>query len=235
MASVFHLLGCCCSRNRHQKSNGWEESMRLYSDEEDIGQDSTVIMPMYTLNHPQPQTAVRLDVASAGQYAVILKNSTRLCGSGAARASVPIVQDKAYFEVKIQTNGLWGIGLCHSKANMNIANDMQNQETAWVLFNDGKIYHNSEALMELETSIPEEGDILGIYYDHTDLRFTVNGVPVFFQDHGVRCYGATGIRGTVYPLLAVDQGAILDIRFTAFQYPPREGGYTEIRLEKNIL
>ncbi|VUZ50851.1 unnamed protein product [Hymenolepis diminuta] len=235
MASLFHLLGCCCSRSNHQKRNNWEDNVRLYSDEEDIGQDIPVIMPMYTLKQPQPQTTVRLDLASAGQYAVIVKNSTRLCGSGAARANVPIVQDKAYFEVKIQTTGLWAIGLCHSKANMNVADDIRRQETVWVLFNDGKIYHNSEALMELETSGPEEGDILGVYYDHTELRFTINGVPVFFQDHGLRYNGVTGIRGTVYPLLAVDKGAILDVRFTTFQYPPREGGYTEIRLEQNIL
>lgn len=117
MASLFHLLGCCCSRSKHQKRNNWEDNVRLYSDEEDIGQDIPVIMPMYTLKQPQPQTTVRLDLASAGQYVVIVKNSTRLCGSGAARANVPIVQDKAYFEVKIQTSGLWAIGLCHSKVS----------------------------------------------------------------------------------------------------------------------
>lgn len=118
---------------------------------------------------------------------------------------------------------------------MNVADDMRKQDSAWVLFHDGKVYHNSAALMELESGVPEEGDILGVYYDHTELRFAINGVPVFLRGHGLRYNGATGIRGTVYPLMAVDQGAILDIRFTAFQYPPREGGYTEIQLEKIIL
>lgn len=94
--------------------------------------------------------------------------------------------------------------------------------------------------MELESrggasAALEEGDVLGVFYDHTELRFTINGVPQYFHDHGLRCTGVTGIRGTVYPLLAADEGAVLDVRFTSFQYPPREGGYTEIRLEQNIL
>ena len=94
--------------------------------------------------------------------------------------------------------------------------------------------------MELESRVAnssalEEGDILGVFYDHTELRFAINGVPQYFRDHQLRRTGATGIRGTVYPLLAVDDGAILDVRFTSFQYPPREGGFTEIQLEHNIL
>ncbi|VDD79710.1 unnamed protein product [Mesocestoides corti] len=239
-ASVLALFGCC-SRQRHQnrrKVNNWD-SLRLYSDEEDAV-ESEILVPRYTFSQPQPQTSVRLDVASAGQYAVIVKSGTRLCGSGAARTDVPIVQDKAYFEVKVQSGGLWAVGLCHSQANLNIAEEMRKQASAWALFDDGGIYHNSTRLMELESLVKgnsalEEGDILGVFYDHTELRFAVNGVPQYFRDQNLRLTGVTGVRGTVYPVLAVDNGAILDVRFTSFQYPPREGGFTEIRLEKDIL
>lgn len=115
MASLFQILGCCCGRSRHQKVNQWDK-VRLYSDEDDA-QETQVVMPLYTFTQPQPLTVVRLDIASAGPYAVIVKNGTRLCGSGAARATAPIVQDKAYFEVKVQSNGVWAVGLCHSKVS----------------------------------------------------------------------------------------------------------------------
>jgi hypothetical protein len=36
---------------------------------------------------------------------VIVKNGQRICGSGGALASAPVVQNKAYFEVKIQQSG----------------------------------------------------------------------------------------------------------------------------------
>ena len=47
-----------------------------------------------------------------GAGCVIVKNRRRLCGTGAALANAPIVQDKSYFEVKIQTGGIHIIRLC---------------------------------------------------------------------------------------------------------------------------
>ena len=48
---------------------------------------------------------------TAGKDAVLVKNGGRLCGSGAARATAPINQNKAYWEVKVQQNGLWSCGV----------------------------------------------------------------------------------------------------------------------------
>ena len=36
---------------------------------------------------------------------MIVKNGRRLCGTGGALSNVPIIQNKAYFEVKVQANG----------------------------------------------------------------------------------------------------------------------------------
>jgi hypothetical protein len=44
-------------------------------------------------------------VCVSGHEVVIVKNGQRLCGSGGALASAPLVQSKAYFEVKIQQSG----------------------------------------------------------------------------------------------------------------------------------
>ena len=36
---------------------------------------------------------------------MVVKSGRRICGSGAALSNAPIVQDKAYFEMKIQCSG----------------------------------------------------------------------------------------------------------------------------------
>lgn len=41
-----------------------------------------------------------------GHEVVIVKNGHRVCGTGAALANVPIVQNKAYFEMKLQQSGI---------------------------------------------------------------------------------------------------------------------------------
>ena len=58
-----------------------------------------------------------------GQEAVVVKNGSRLCGTGAARASTPILQNKAYWEVKIQQSGIWSCGVSynnHTAKNYNV-------------------------------------------------------------------------------------------------------------------
>lgn len=42
-----------------------------------------------------------------GDDVVLLKNGQRICGSGGALATAPIVQNKAYFQVSIQQSGLF--------------------------------------------------------------------------------------------------------------------------------
>lgn len=36
---------------------------------------------------------------------MIVKNGTRICGSGGVLCTAPIVQNKSYFEVKVQQSG----------------------------------------------------------------------------------------------------------------------------------
>lgn len=52
----------------------------------------------------------------SGNDVVIVKNGHRICGTGAAISTVPIVQNKAYFEAKVQQTGneckSWQHNLC---------------------------------------------------------------------------------------------------------------------------
>lgn len=41
-----------------------------------------------------------------GHEVVIVKNGIRICGTGAALGNTPILQNKAYFEVKLQQTGI---------------------------------------------------------------------------------------------------------------------------------
>ncbi|RWS15255.1 alpha-1:2-mannosyltransferase ALG9-like protein [Dinothrombium tinctorium] len=144
---------------------------------------------------------VVLDTTNMGNDVVIVKNGHRICGTGAALATAPIVQNKAYFEVKLQQTGVWGVGLATINANLNRV-PLGCDAESWVLRNDGTICHNNEILHRLK-DLPMEGDIIGITYDHIELKFLINNE---FVD-----YSLTGIRGgELYPVLYVDDGAILD-------------------------
>uniref|UniRef100_A0A0V0JAK9 SPRY domain-containing protein 7 n=1 Tax=Schistocephalus solidus TaxID=70667 RepID=A0A0V0JAK9_SCHSO len=245
MELLMRLFGCCqhpwgATRLYNDPSMGDEDDAAL------LGRNvrSSTAIPGVRAYAPGNST-VHLDLSSAGQYVVVLKNNTRICGTGGARANTPILQDKAYFEVKVQTSGSWAVGLCLSRADLNTLRSLREQSCVWALFNDGSVWNDSFKKAHLDTPI-EEGDVVGLYYDHAELTFAVNGIPaklrlpadssssepqaVVFQN------GLIGIRGTVFPVFATDDGAILDTRFTSFHHPPsRASGFTEIRLEHNII
>ncbi|KAI1303045.1 SPRY domain-containing protein 7 [Halotydeus destructor] len=170
---------------------------------------------------------VVLDTCNMGNDVVIVKNGHRICGTGAALASAPIVQNKAYFEVKIQQTGLWGVGLANGNCNLNKV-PLGADTDSWILRCDGKIYHNNEKLYELPSSISmQEGDIIGVTYDHSELNFRVNNAPIDFS--------ILSIRGSnIFPVIYVDDGAIIDASFTTFQFEPPLG-YDRIIVEKSLL
>ena len=43
--------------------------------------------------------------SALGVDCVIVKSGRRICGTGAALANAPLVQDKSYFEAKVQCEG----------------------------------------------------------------------------------------------------------------------------------
>ena len=67
-------------------TGGWEKEA-----------SDALLRPKVTPSTKQPRSKVVLDTVSMAREAVVVKNCTRLCGNGAARASCPITQDKAYW------------------------------------------------------------------------------------------------------------------------------------------
>lgn len=109
-------------------------------------------------------------------------------------------------------------------------------EYSWALCSDNVIRHNKQDMYRLNGVIsngknsthhlPQEGDIIGISYDHIQLKFYLNGTELE--------YPVTNVKGTVYPALYVDEGAILDIILENFNYAP-PAGFEKIMLEQSLL
>ncbi|KAK6962889.1 SPRY domain-containing protein 7 [Biomphalaria glabrata] len=168
--------------------------------------------------------AVKLDTSFMGNDVVIVKNGHRICGTGAALANAPIAQNKAYYEIKIQCTGKWGVGLATRRCNLNKL-PLGFDTDSWVVRQDGCMFHNSEEKGKLP-DIPQEGDILGLTYDHIELNFFLNGSPMSSPFNG--------IKGTVYPVFYVDEGAVLDVQFDKFYHSPPDG-FDPIMIEQSLL
>ena len=155
---------------------------------------------------------------------MVVKSGIRLCGTGAACAIAPIVQDKAYWEVKIQMEGVWSAGLCTSEADLN--KDLGLERTSWAVTSKGEVRSSNFHIYDLKDTTFEEGDILGFTYDHVELNVYLNGKnllkPIF------------GIRGTVFPVIYVDEGAILDGIFEDFKHEVPDG-FKRIMIEQPVM
>ncbi len=92
-----------------------------------------------------------------GHEAVIVKNGSRLCGTGAARASTAIHQNKAYWEVKLQQSGVWSCGVCTASSDLNAA--LGKDAHSWVVTSDSVIKSRGEEEYKLTQQV-QEGDVL---------------------------------------------------------------------------
>ncbi|XP_071052494.1 SPRY domain-containing protein 7 [Onthophagus taurus] len=188
--------------------------------------------------HVPRENPIQLDTAFMGYEVVIVKSGQRLCGAGAALGNAPLVQSKSYFEVKIQQGGSWAVGLATRQTDLSLTQGGMD-EFSWSLCSDNTIRHNKQELYRLGSILngtlangdavhktPQEGDVVGVSYDHIQMKFYLNGNEIEFP--------ITGVKGTVYPVLYVDDGAILDIVLENFNYST-PAGFEKIMLEQSLL
>ena len=86
-----------------------------------------------------------------------MKNGSRLCGTGAARSSTPILQNKAYWEFKLQQAGVWSCGLANPGCDLN--KDLGNDLNSWALTHENVVMVNGNVEQKLSQKI-SEGDII---------------------------------------------------------------------------
>ncbi|KAM4681914.1 SPRY domain-containing protein 7 isoform 2-T3 [Amazona ochrocephala] len=146
------------------------------------------------------------------------------CRDGGA-GHIPLKEMPAV-HLDTQRMGIWGIGVATQKANLNqipLGRDVH----SLVMRNDGALYYNNEERNRLPANnLPQEGDVVGITYDHVELNVYLNG-------KNMHC-PASGIRGTVYPVVYVDDSAILDCQFSEFYHTPPPG-FEKILFEQQIF
>lgn len=87
------------------------------------------------------------------------------------------------------------------------------------------------------SALPQEGDILGITYDHVELNFYLNGknlnIPTIMKLNSQISNG-NEYNNEIYPVLFVDDGAILDLIVDNFNYSI-PSGYDKIMVEQTLL
>ncbi|XP_058822029.1 SPRY domain-containing protein 7 [Topomyia yanbarensis] len=213
------------------------------------------VLPPQTMQIRREHDPIQLDTSHMGHEVVVIKNGQRACGSGGVIANTPLLQSKSYFEVKLQQGGHWSVGLATQQADLNQSKGGFDKES-WCLTSDNVVYHNAKPLHKLEkkgegdgaiktvptalakldsvvnlslaneSGVPQEGDTIGVAYDHVELNFYLNGtnlnIPVL------------NVRGTVFPCIFVDEGAILDIVLDQFQCSPPPG-FERILIEQSLL
>ena len=106
----------------------------------------------------------------------MVKNGSRLCGTGAARASTPILQNKAYWEVKVQQGGDWSCGVGTPATDLNA--ELGKDSASWALTSTGAIKSGGQVVGNVDQKI-QEGDILVSLYYHVP-----NKRPVRISEHG---------------------------------------------------
>lgn len=198
--------------------------------------------------HMVDEPDVNFDPAFQGTEVVVVKGGRRVCGSGGVLSSSPIVQDKAYFEAKLQQGGAWAIGLGpRERSSLNSLPPLKADQVTleggsgvvvdssqltgspvgfWLLREDGGVYEGGEEKGRAE-KVVEEGDVVGVSWDHVEMGIFINGE---------RMGAVSGLRGCLFPALFVDDGAILDVAFSAASFwhsPPP--GFGEIMLEQTLL
>ncbi|KFV62159.1 SPRY domain-containing protein 7, partial [Dryobates pubescens] len=174
-----------------------------------------------------------------GTDVVIVKNGRRICGTGGCLANAPLHQNKSYFEFKIQSTGIWGIGVATQKANLNQI-PLGRDAHSLVMRNDGALYYNNEEKNRLPAnSLPQEGDVVGITYDHVELNVYLNGKNMHCPASGIRGTGSNplcvpSLTPAVWFSPAVDDSAILDCQFSDFYHTPPPG-FEKILFEQQIF
>ena len=124
--------------------------------------------------------------------------------------------------MKVQQSGVWACGLCSATADLNKGLGDVN---SWVLTSEGTVKTRNQEEYQVKQQI-QEGDVLGFTYDHVELNFFLNGT-------NLNC-PVLGIKGTVYPVVYVNDGAILDAIFESLRCSI-PSGFDRIMVEKALL
>ena len=134
--------------------------------------------------------------------AVSIEDGLSISGTGSVLGDSPILQDKGYFEMTIQKEGTWAVGVCTKETDLKGTLSQEKVKTAWTLVSS----------MAGLPALPA-GSTLGIALDQGDYP-----VQVYFYLDGKVVHQVSGIRGEVLPAFSVAGGAIVEANFGSKPY-----------------
>jgi len=113
-------------------------------------------------NNPGPsdksKSEVKIDNGYIGNEVVVVKGGLRICGTGGALGSAPLVQTKSYFEVKLQQEGTWAVGVATRNCGLDTG-PFGNDPDSWVFRNSGELWFNGMTIGKIDHPL-EEGDVI---------------------------------------------------------------------------
>lgn len=100
------------------------------------------------------------------------------------------------------------------------------------------VLSKTQATSNQRSILPQEGDIIGVSYDHIELNFYLNGrnlnVPSLIKLTSSQPTNGEYNSNEIYPCLFVDDGAILDLIVDNFNFQI-PSGYDKIMVEQTLL
>ena len=125
--------------------------------------------------------------------------------------------------------GTFGVGLSSKEIDLNcvpLSVRPQLEANYCVFTNNAEVEQDGKKMFKMENIKLELNDVIGVAYDHIEVKFFLNNKQIekTFQ----------GLKGELYPVLYVNNGAILDAFFSSFQYGV-PSGYDKIMIEKSLL
>jgi hypothetical protein len=127
---------------------------------------------------------------------------TLVSGTGSVLGDSPVLQDKAYFELTIRTEGTFAVGVATKDTPLEGVISHEKVPTAWTLTS------NMQSLPPLPA-----GSTLGVALDQGDFP-----VQVYFYLDGKVVHQVSGIRGEVLPAFSVANGAVVEPNFGQTPY-----------------
>ena len=76
--------------------------------------------------------------------------------------------------VKVQSDGVWGCGVASERCDLN---NVPLGESSWTFRNDLGFYSQANKIESADIEL-NEGDVIGVTYDHVTLQFYLNGYSV---------------------------------------------------------
>lgn len=147
-----------------------------------------------------------------------------ISGNGKALANSQLIQDKAYFEVKVIKPGNIGIGVSKNTKNHLSEGVGQDSESWGILFTP----RDGPSLYKIS-----QGSVISCLFDQSDVPAMLSYCK---DDRPIEGAKVSGMKGSVIPAISVSGGAEIEVIFDSqlLEYTPPTG-FSPIIFSQNFM